>query len=282
MLSQNNPPQLMGILNVTPDSFSDGGRYLAGDALAARIAELLADGADIIDVGGESSRPGASPVAEEEELARVLPAVEAIRRVSDIPVSIDTTKAGVARRALAAGANIVNDISALEMDADMTAVLRESGARVVLMHMQGRPRDMQTAPQYDDVVGEIDAYLARRIEHLEAAGIPRARMIVDPGLGFGKTTAHNLAILRGLETFTRHGCPLLIGHSRKRFLGDLTGIPTPGDRDPATALTSVWCANKGADILRVHNVAATRQALALWRALEGDETADEGGARGGA
>ena len=259
----------MGILNVTPDSFSDGGRYLAGDALAARIAELLADGADIIDVGGESTRPGALPVSEDEELARVLPAVEAIRRASDIPISIDTTKAAVARRALAAGANIVNDISALEMDADMTAVLRESGARVVLMHMQGRPRDMQTAPHYDDVTAEINAYLARRIEALEAAGIPRSRMIVDPGLGFGKTTAHNLQILRDLETFTQHGCPLLVGHSRKRFLGDLTGLATPEQRDPATALVSVWCANKGAAILRVHNVAATRQALAVWRALEG-------------
>lgn len=265
-------PQLMGILNVTPDSFSDGGRYLAGDALAARIAELLADGADIIDVGGESTRPGALPVSEDEELARVLPAVEAIRRMSDIPISIDTTKAAVARRALAAGANIVNDISALEMDADMTAVLRESGARVVLMHMRGRPRDMQTAPHYDDVTAEINAYLARRIEALEAAGIPRSRMIVDPGLGFGKTTAHNLQILRELETFTRHGCPLLVGHSRKRFLGDLTDLADPQDRDPATALVSVWCASKGADILRVHNVAATRQALAVWGALEGRET----------
>ena len=250
--------QIMGILNVTPDSFSDGGRYCTEANLRARIQELLTDGADIIDVGGESTRPGAEPVPPEEELARVLPAVRAIREQS-----------GLARQALLAGANIVNDISALEEDPAMLAVLRESGAEVVLMHRQGEPRTMQLAPHYEDVVAEIAGYLVRRIECLEAAGIDRARMILDPGLGFGKTSAHNLAILRNLPAFTRLGCRLLIGHSRKSFLGEITGQREAQQRDLATALVSAFCAAQNVAILRVHNVAATREALMVQAALQG-------------
>lgn len=261
--------QIMGILNVTPDSFSDGGRYCTEANLRARIQELLTDGADIIDVGGESTRPGAEPVPPEEELARVLPAVRAIREQSGLPVSIDTTKAEVARQALLAGANIVNDISALEEDPAMFAVLRESGAEVVLMHRQGEPRTMQLAPHYENVVAEIAGYLVRRIECLEAAGIDRARMILDPGLGFGKTSAHNLAILRNLPAFTRLGCRLLIGHSRKSFLGEITGQREAQQRDLATALVSAFCAAQNVAILRVHNVAATREALMVQAALQG-------------
>lgn len=269
--------QIMGILNVTPDSFSDGGRYEGKEQLQARIEELLADGADIIDVGGESTRPGSEPVSEEEELARVLPAITAIRRISTVPISVDTTKAEVARQALAAGADIINDISGLEADADMAAVVHKARARVVIMHMQGQPRTMQQAPHYDDVVAEVNAYLARRIERLEEQGIGRGSIIVDPGLGFGKTVEHNLSLLRNLHSLRQHGCPVLIGHSRKSFLGAITQVKEPGERDVATALISAFCAGQGMDILRVHNVAATRQALRICTALQapcGNELAE--------
>lgn len=267
MHTEKSQTQIMGILNVTPDSFSDGGRYCSKEQLEARIEELLAEGADIIDVGGESTRPGAEPVSLAEELERVLPAISAIRRISQIPVSVDTTKAEVARLALRAGANIINDISALEVDAGMIEVVRASGAQVVLMHMQGRPRTMQQAPHYEDVVAEVNAYLARRIANLEAQSIERKNMIVDPGLGFGKTVEHNLSLLRNLSSLRQHGCPVLIGHSRKSFLGAITQVKEPKERDTATATLSAFCAGQGMDILRVHNVAATRQALQVCAAL---------------
>lgn len=254
-------PKIMGILNVTPDSFSDGGRYRTEERLQARIEELLADGADIIDVGGESTRPGSEAVSEEEELGRVLPAITAIRKVSAIPISVDTTKAEVARQALAAGADIINDISGLEADAAMPAVVRKASAQVVIMHMQGQPRSMQEAPHYEDVVAEVNAYLAERIAFLEEQGLERIQIIVDPGLGFGKTLEHNLTLLRHLESLRQHGCPVLIGHSRKTFLGEILQIEKPADRDLATAVVSAFCARHHMDILRVHNVAATRQAL---------------------
>ena len=260
--------QIMGILNVTPDSFSDGGCYLEDEALRARIAALLAEGADLIDVGGESTRPGAEPVTLAEELARVLPALRAVRAQSaTVPISVDTTKAEVARQALLAGASMINDISALEADPAMLEVLLNSSAEVVLMHRQGDPQTMQLAPRYHRAAQEIADYLSCRVAALEAAGIARSRIIVDPGLGFGKTLAHNLDILRHLPDFTALGCRLLIGHSRKTFLGEITGESEPRRRDPATAWVSAFCAARGADILRVHDVAATRQALLVQAAL---------------
>ena len=258
--------QIMGIVNVTPDSFSDGGRWQAEDTLAARIDQLLAEGADLIDIGGESTRPFAQPVGEAEELARVLPAVRAVRRRSAVPVSVDTTKATVARAALAAGADLVNDISALRHHPKMVSVVRDSGCRVVVMHMLGTPGDMQLAPHYEDVVAEINRFLAGRIAWLEEQGVDRSRVIVDPGLGFGKTLAHNLDILRKVESFKQHGCPLLIGHSRKSFLGRLLGLEV-AERDPATAVVSALLAGRGVDLLRVHDVLASRQAVRLAEAL---------------
>ena len=258
--------QIMGIVNVTPDSFSDGGRWQAEDALAARIDQLLAEGADLIDIGGESTRPFAQPVGEAEELARVLPAVRAVRGRSTVPVSVDTTKATVARAALAAGADLINDISALRHDPAMVEVVRDSGCRVVVMHMIGTPGDMQLAPHYEDVVAEINRFLAGRIAWLEEQGVDRSRVIVDPGLGFGKTLEHNLDILRNVAAFRQHGCPLLIGHSRKSFLGRLLGLEV-AERDPATAVVSALLAGRGVDLLRVHDVLASRQAVQLAEAL---------------
>ena len=258
--------QIMGIVNVTPDSFSDGGRWQAEDALAARIDQLLAEGADLIDVGGESTRPFAQPVGEAEELARVLPAVRAVRGRSTVPVSVDTTKATVARAALEEGADLINDVSALRHDPAMVTVVRDSGCRVVVMHRLGTPGDMQLAPHYEDVVAEINRFLAGRIAWLEAQGVDRSRVIVDPGLGFGKTLTHNLDILRKVESFKQHGCPVLIGHSRKSFLGGLLDLAV-AERDPATAVVSALLAGRGVDILRVHDVRASRQAVQLAEAL---------------
>jgi dihydropteroate synthase len=260
--------QLMGILNVTPDSFSDGGRWTDESALEARIDQLLAEGADIIDVGGESTRPFADPVSAEEEMARVLPAIRKIRQRSDIPISIDTTKASVAQAAIAAGATIINDISALRHDLAMIAVVRSFDGPVVIMHMQGTPGDMQVAPYYDDAVAEINAFLAERIGWLEGEGVPRQRIIVDPGIGFGKTLEHNLTILKNIPVFKQHGCPVLLGHSRKSFLGQLLGMPVE-ERDWPTAMVSAVAAGQGADILRVHQVRPTLQALHLMASLTG-------------
>ena len=258
--------QIMGIVNVTPDSFSDGGRWQAEDTLAARIDQLLAEGADLIDIGGESTRPFAQPVGEAEELARVLPAVRAVRGRSTVPVSVDTTKATVARAALEEGADLINDISALRHDQAMVEVVRDSGCRVVVMHRLGTPGDMQLAPHYEDVVAEINRFLAGRIAWLEEQGVDRSRVIVDPGLGFGKTLTHNLDILRQVESFKQHGCPVLIGHSRKSFLGGLLDLAV-AERDPATAVVSALLAGRGVDILRVHDVRASRQAVLLAEAL---------------
>lgn len=254
--------QIMGICNVTPDSFSDGGRYTGEGALDARIDQLLAEGADIIDVGGESTRPFAEPVDVGEELARVIPAIRKIRQRSTIPISIDTTKAAVARAALDAGATMVNDISALRHDPAMVEVVRDHACPVVILHMQGTPGTMQVAPSYGDVIVEINAFLAERIGWMEGRGIERSRIIVDPGIGFGKSLEHNLAILQNIAAFKVHGCPVLIGHSRKSFLGQLLGLAVE-ERDCATALVSVFCANQGADILRVHAVQFSRQALTI-------------------
>lgn len=261
-----HPVQIMGILNVTPDSFSDGGRWQSEAALEARIAQLLAEGVDIIDVGGESTRPFADPVSTDEELGRVIPAIRKIRERSTLPISIDTTKAVVARQALAAGATMINDISALRHDPEMIEVARSYTGPVLLMHMQGVPGDMQVAPSYADVVADINAFFTERIGWLERHGISRGRIIIDPGIGFGKTLEHNLTILRNIPAFKVHGCPVLIGHSRKSFLGQLLDVPVE-ERDSPTAVVSALCAQQGADILRVHNVRGTHQAVRLIAAL---------------
>lgn len=258
--------KIMGILNVTPDSFSDGGKWTSEKTLEERIEQLLSEGADIIDVGGESTRPFAEPVSAQEELQRVIPAIVAIRRRSDILISIDTTKAVVAREALAAGATIINDISALRQDAGMLAVAQSFTGQVVIMHMQGTPGDMQCDPQYRDVVEEINAFFAERIAWLEANGVARSRIIVDPGIGFGKTLEHNLAILRNIPAFKQHACPVLIGHSRKSFFGQSLGLPV-AERDWPTAMVSAFVEKSGADMVRVHEVNMTLLAVELGRAL---------------
>ena len=257
----------MGILNVTPDSFSDGGRFTQDGALLTQIETMLDSGADLIDVGGESTRPYAEPVSEQEELRRVIPAIACIRaRHGDIPISVDTTKAEVARQALQAGADIINDVSGLRFDAEMIRVAIAHEAPVILMHMRKTPKDMQDEPEYDDVIREIMEFLAERIAWATAQGLDRQRIIVDPGLGFGKTMEHNLTILKHLRVFKNLGCPLLIGHSRKAFIGKPLDLETR-ERDLATALISAYCATQGADILRVHDVEKTRQAVRLHEAI---------------
>lgn len=252
----------MGILNVTPDSFSDGGRFTSDEATGRQVEQMLAAGVDIIDVGGESTRPFADPVPAAEELKRVIPAIEHIRQLSKVPVSIDTTKAEVARQALAAGANMVNDISALRMDPEMVEVVRGYDGPVIIMHMQGTPGDMQVNPVYGDVVEDIRTFFKQRTGWMVEQGIGRDRIIIDPGIGFGKTLEHNLEILRNIERFKALGFPVLIGHSRKSFLEKLLGLPMEA-RDCPTAVISALCTRQGADILRVHDVGLTSQAVLL-------------------
>lgn len=265
-----HPVRIMAILNMTPDSFSDGGQCLNEAALQAKIERIIADGADIIDIGGESTRPFSQAVSAKEEVARILPAVRMVRRCSDLPISIDTSKASVAQAALDAGADIINDISALRGDKAMPALCRQHDGPIILMHMQGEPGNMQRAPAYTDVVAEIAAFFEERIAYAEAHGIDRGRILLDPGLGFGKTLEHNLTILRNLAALRVHACPLLIGHSRKSFLGELLDIPVE-ERDCPTAVLCALCAWQGVDILRVHNVRLARQALNLASACWPDE-----------
>jgi dihydropteroate synthase len=259
---------IMGILNVTPDSFSDGGSLTSEQQLLSEVAAMVAAGADLLDIGGESTRPGAPAVSLQEELDRVIPAIENIRRHHSTPISIDTTKAEVARQALDAGADIINDISALRFDPAMLPLAVERQVPVIIMHMQGTPGTMQQNPHYDDVVEEIKAALGQWLAVAEAGGLNRGKIIVDPGLGFGKTIDHNLSILKHIPSFTELGCPVLIGHSRKRFIGQLLGEEEPRRRDEGTAVISALCARAGAAILRVHNVAKTVQAVKLARAIE--------------
>lgn len=258
---------VMGILNVTPDSFSDGGRFTNPAAILAQADRLVAEGADLLDIGGESSRPGAQPVPLAEEISRVIGAIRAIRRKHLTPISVDTTKAEVARQALAEGADLINDISGLRFDPAMAPFLRAQQAPVVIMHMQGTPGNMQQSPIYRDVVSEILAFLAERITWAICQGIARERIIVDPGLGFGKTVAHNLTILKHLDRFQELGCPVLIGHSRKAFIGKILDLEV-SERDQATAILSGYCARQGAAIIRVHEVAATVQAVRLAAAVQ--------------
>jgi len=258
-----NVPRVMGIVNVTPDSFSDGGRFDSAAAAIDFAQSLRTQGADILDVGGESTRPGAAPVPEEVELARVLPVVTALARDGAL-VSIDTMKPGVMRAALDAGAVMVNDVRALRAPGAMEGVAG-SAAAVCLMHMQGEPQSMQVAPRYDDVVGEVRTFLAARAAVCEAAGIGRERIAVDPGFGFGKTVAHNLALLRGLDAIAALGYPVVAGLSRKRTLGVLTGRPD-GDRLAGSVAAALAAVARGAAIVRVHDVAATVDALRVWTA----------------
>jgi len=267
-------PRLMGIVNVTPDSFSDGDQFLDPDCAAEQALRLVADGADVLDIGGESTRPGAHPVSAEEEIRRVLPVLQRIVRQTSVPISIDTTKAEVAQRAFDAGAVIVNDVSGLASDPQMSVVCARSGAGVVCMHMQGTPQTMQFAPHYDDVLGEISLYLAGRLEFLEENGISRDRVVIDPGIGFGKTPAQNLEILRNIGRLRSLGRPVLIGHSRKGFLKSLLGRPVD-ERLAGTLGVAIALAEQGADLLRVHDVRAVRDALAAFRAIRvGERTAD--------
>ena len=259
---------LVGVLNVTPDSFSDGGEHAGFEAAVAHGRRLASEGAAIVDVGGESTRPGAEPVAAELELERVLPVIGVLAGAG-IPVSIDTSKAVVAHAALAAGAVLVNDVTALRGDAELASVVAETNADLCLMHMLGEPRTMQDDPRYDDVVGEVESFLAERAEAAVAAGIARERIALDPGIGFGKTLAHNLALLRALPRLARLG-PLVLGVSRKRFLGTLTDREIAADRVAASVAAALYCYRGGAHLLRVHDVAATADALAVERALEGE------------
>lgn len=240
---------VMGILNTTPDSFSDGGVYFDPAAAVAHALEMEAQGADMIDIGGESTRPGADPVSAEEEIRRTIPVIEGIRTQSNIALSIDTMKAEVAAAAMAAGADIINDVSGFEADSQMVRVAAETQAGVVLMHMKGTPRTMQNAPVYADVVKEVGAYLVARATWAEQQGVARERIVLDPGLGFGKTLEHNLELLRGLPKLAEHGYPLLIGASRKRFIGEITGRTQPTERVAGSLGAAAWAIAHGAHIL---------------------------------
>lgn len=248
---------VMGILNVTPDSFSDGGEFIDPLAAVSQALKMIDQGADIIDIGGESTRPGAQPVSEADEIRRTIPVIEKVREQSDIPISIDTTKSQVAIQAVAAGADIINDVSALSADPAMAATAADSGAGVVLMHMRGTPRTMQENPVYKDVVDEVCTYLKARGDFAEDHGVARERIVVDPGIGFGKTTEHNLALLRSLPRLAQTDYPILIGASRKRFIGEITGKTVPATRTAGSLGAAAWAITCGAHILRVHDVLDT-------------------------
>nr|WP_206203131.1 dihydropteroate synthase [Thioalkalivibrio sp. XN8] len=268
-------PVVMGVLNVTPDSFSDGGRFSMPGAARAHALAMAADGAAIIDIGGESTRPGARPVSAEDELARVLPVLEALVAAAAPPVSVDTTKPGVMRAAAAAGAELINDVNALRAPGALAAAA-DSGCAICLMHMQGKPRTMQAAPHYDDVVGEVYDFLARRVEACIAAGIESSRLALDPGFGFGKTLDHNLALMRHLGRFTGLGLPVLVGVSRKSMIGAVTGRPVDQRLAGGLALAAL-AVSAGAAIIRSHDVAATRDALAMTAAvLAADDQGEQG------
>lgn len=265
-LSFEEKPLLMGIVNVTPDSFSDGGRHFSTELAVKHALKLVADGADILDIGGESTRPYSDPVNGQEELDRVVPVIEALSQQTEIPISIDTSKAAVAMAAIAAGAQIINDVTGLEGDPEMMSVAIETGAGICAMHMQGTPQTMQDDPIYDNVVEDIFDYLERRKTALLDAGIDPSKICLDPGVGFGKTHEHNLDLLRRAERFLDLGCPILIGHSRKGFIGKLLGNKE-ANRDTGTLAISMLLAQKGIHILRIHEIAHTTQAMKVLRGL---------------
>jgi dihydropteroate synthase len=270
---------VMGIVNVTPDSFSDGGRFLDPDAGVAHGIALAGQGADVLDVGGESTRPGAAPVPADEELRRVIPVVERLAATTSVPVSVDTTKADVARAAIDAGASVVNDVSAGQLDPDILGVAADAGAGYVVMHMQGQPRTMQADPRYDDVVAEVGNFLADRVGAARAAGIPEGAIAADPGIGFGKTVEHNLRLLAGLPAIAeRVGVPVMVGASRKTFVGKVlaragaaSGDLPVDQREEGTLATVVWAVERGASIVRVHDVLPAVGAVRLLDALRAAE-----------
>jgi dihydropteroate synthase len=258
-------PQVMGIVNVTPDSFSDGGLAASTDAAVAHALRLLDEGADILDIGGESTRPGAGEISLDEELRRVIPVIERLAKQTTQPISIDTSKPEVMRAAVAAGAGMINDVFALRRDGALDAAA-ELGVPVLLMHMSGEPHSMQEAPHYDDVVADVHSFLTQRIFACEMVGIPKKKIVIDPGFGFGKTSAHNLALLAQLKRFTELGVPVLAGLSRKRTIGEITGRGVD-ERIHGSVAAALIAAQNGAMILRVHDVAATVDALKIWQAV---------------
>jgi len=273
-------PLIVGILNVTPDSFSDGGAFLDPEVAAEHAAAMLDAGAAIIDVGGESTRPGSDPVSQEEEIGRVVPVVERILAARpETLISIDTYRSETAAAALEAGARLVNDVTALRGDPRMASVVAETGYPVILMHMQGEPKTMQKEPQYTDVVREVRDFLALRAEHAVAAGVRPENIIVDPGIGFGKKLEHNLALLRSLEAVVDLGFPVLVGASRKTFIGTITGVQRASERVFGTVATNVLAYEKGAALFRVHDVRANREALAVAEAVRGGVGEERGNAR---
>ncbi|SHG82233.1 dihydropteroate synthase [Cognatiyoonia sediminum] len=262
-------PHLMGILNVTPDSFSDGGEHASASAAVERSGEMIADGVSIVDVGGESTRPGADFVPSSEEINRTFPPIAQVRTAHDVAISIDTRKADVAEAAVKAGASMINDVSGLSFDDRMAETVAASGLPVCIMHAQGDPKTMQDKPEYDDVLLDVYDYLEERIEIAVAAGIGRTKIIVDPGIGFGKTLVHNLQLLEGISLFHGLGCPILLGASRKRFIGTLGNAPDAADRLGGSVAVSLFGVNQGVQILRVHDTFATKQAIDLHMAMIG-------------
>jgi dihydropteroate synthase len=263
--------RICGIVNVTADSFSDGGRYLDPQQAIEHALRLVEEGADMLDIGAESTRPGASAIGVEEQIARVVPVIEAIAARTQVPISIDTSDAGVMRAAVGAGVGMINDVCALRREGALDAAA-ELGVVVCLMHMQGEPRSMQDAPQYDDVVGEVHRFLTDRLFACQLAGIDKKRIVVDPGFGFGKTLEHNLALLRDLARFAEIA-PVLAGLSRKSMIGTLAGRTRPDERVAGSAAAALIAVQRGAMIVRVHDVAATRDALAVWQALTAHDAA---------
>jgi dihydropteroate synthase len=269
-LNLQSRPLLMGILNVTPDSFSDGGQFLDAQAAIAHAQKLVADGADLIDIGGESTRPGSTSISEQQEMDRVLPVVEAVCKLVRVPVSIDTSKAAVASAAVAAGVEIINDVTAMRGDPKMLEVVGRSGAGVCIMHIQGTPQTMQLNPQYEDVVHDVLYFLREARDKLISAGIAQARICIDPGIGFGKTVEHNLTLLRNCRRLHELGCAVLVGHSRKSFLSKIAGDES-ADRTAAGIGVACALASQGVQILRVHDVAQVLGALTLFDATSRDD-----------
>lgn len=259
-------PRIMGVVNVTPDSFSDGGRHVDAAAAVRHALDLIEQGADLIDIGGESTRPGASPVSVEEELRRVIPVIEALAARATCPISVDTSKPGVIGAAIQAGAGLINDVRALREPGALEAAA-ESGAAICLMHMQGEPGSMQHGPVYEDVCAEVQRFLADRILACQFAGIDKKRIVIDPGFGFGKTLTHNIELLARLDALKVLDCPILVGLSRKRMIGELTGREAIEGRVSGSVAAALIAVQRGAQIVRVHDVAATRDALSIWQAI---------------
>ncbi|CUH65614.1 Dihydropteroate synthase [Thalassovita gelatinovora] len=262
-------PRVMGILNVTPDSFSDGGQYDAPERALAHARTMAGQGADIIDIGGESTRPGAVEVPIDDEIHRTAPVIQAIRAEMEMPISIDTRKCPVAQAAIEAGADLVNDVAGFTFDPGLALYCGNKGVPVCVMHAQGDPETMQAAPHYDDVLLDVYDFLAARIDALLAAGIDRTQIMVDPGIGFGKTLDHNLALLKRISLFHSLGCPILLGVSRKKFIGTLGNAPDPADRAAGSVALALAAVAQGVQVLRVHDVFETRSALNLWQAVTG-------------